>query len=236
MTSLQPSTLIASQKSCRDFCSTEREKRDFPSPHGVYWYIAKIHAGLSLDGKGKAWFSLTSRIEDTQIVFNPGAIPRRVLSSTVSCPLLATSLLRTGALPGRGYSLIRVPLVAAIKKAAGSRRTRGFISSLSLHYQQRGLSPSVGPGHHHAELEMFALICFMTNSNYQNRLLKSTRPLTIPTFSNYFPGPVIKPVLTGAPSSSLTPRAPTVSRTPFISSQSLTTRVGCHSPFTMIPS
>ena len=30
----------------------------------VYWYIAKVHAGLSLDGKGKTWFSLPSRNRD----------------------------------------------------------------------------------------------------------------------------------------------------------------------------
>ena len=36
----------------------------------------KVLAGLLLNGKGKAWFSLPSRIDE--IAIDPGAVPRRI--------------------------------------------------------------------------------------------------------------------------------------------------------------
>ena len=59
------------------FCSTEREKCHFPFPHGYDRNIAKVHAGLLLDSKGKARFSLASRTDNMFFVIDPGALPMR---------------------------------------------------------------------------------------------------------------------------------------------------------------
>jgi hypothetical protein len=54
------------------FCSSESEKRGFHFPHEDCCYIAKVLTGLSLYGNQKAWFLVSSRIDDTEIGHRSG--------------------------------------------------------------------------------------------------------------------------------------------------------------------
>ena len=60
----------------RDANNSFRGYRLQPLGHLSDWYSAKFRAGIWLNGKGKAWFSLSSRISDTLYLTYPGTIPR----------------------------------------------------------------------------------------------------------------------------------------------------------------
>jgi hypothetical protein len=79
------------------FCSTETGKRGFRFPHGD----SKVLAGLSLDGNRKAWFSVSSRIDDNAIDHRSG---RRSQAPwlLIRAPFPGVLIIDPGAPPGAG--------------------------------------------------------------------------------------------------------------------------------------